>query len=66
MITITAIRMGIENPPAKLTRRVFLLSGIGVKRVSEKDGCATTNQKRNNEGHECFSCEKKVRYLLRE
>ena len=31
------------------------MSGIGVKRVREKNSRATANQKRNYEGHEGFS-----------
>jgi hypothetical protein len=39
-----------------LSQRVFLLSGIGVKRVCEKNSRAAANQKRNNERHEHYSC----------
>jgi hypothetical protein len=49
-----------------LRREIFLLSGIGIKRVREKNGGATANQKRNNDRHERFSCGKRVKCLLRE
>ena len=43
-----------------------LLSGMGVKRVSEKNSRAAANQKRNKHGHRCISCDRAAIELLRE
>jgi hypothetical protein len=47
--------------PAGPLARVIAFNGVG-----EKDGCATANQKRNNNCHERYSCDKAVKYRLRE
>jgi hypothetical protein len=39
---------------------------ISVECVSEKDGRATANQKRNNHCHRCLSCETAAIELLRD
>jgi hypothetical protein len=49
------------NPPAKSDGLVGL---IRVERVGEKNSSATADQKRNNEGHEHYSC-KTIRFWRR-
>ena len=44
-------------PLALSTVDGFLLPGlVSVEGVGQKNGCATTDQKRNNERHEQYSC----------
>jgi len=56
----------ISIRPLKQTPVGFLLGGICVDRVREKNGSATSNQKRNNNRHGRFSCGENDKYLVRE
>jgi hypothetical protein len=53
---LVAKRPQAQGPRAhRLNLAGFLLSGIGVKRMSEKNSRAAANQKRNNERHHHYS-----------